>query len=48
VDASANDDDIKQFIAKKVSSKDLHVHKTLGLPEEVEGMLLSSVEGMFL
>jgi hypothetical protein len=48
VDAGANDVDIKQFIAKKVSGKDLHVRKTRGLPEEVEGTLLSGAEGMFL
>jgi Cdc6-like AAA superfamily ATPase len=48
VDAGANNDDIKQFIAKKVSGKDLHVDKTRGLPEEVEGTLLSGADGMFL
>jgi ankyrin repeat protein len=48
VDAGANDDDIKQFITKKVSGKDLHVRETPGLPEEVEGTLLSGADGMFL
>jgi ankyrin repeat protein len=48
VDAGANDDDIKQFIAKKVSGKDIHVRFFQGLSEEVEGTLLSGAEGMFI
>jgi hypothetical protein len=48
VDAGENDDDIKEFIAKEFSAKDLLVKKTLDLLKEVEGTLLSGADGMFL
>ncbi len=48
VDAGENDDDIKEFIAREFSSKDLLIKKTPDLLKEVEGSLLSGADGMFL